>query len=186
MPAAEVYQKQVALLVKTIPIVASESCFALKGGTAINLFVRDLPRVSVDLDLTYLPVLERSQSLSAIDAALRRIAESIRARIPAVRVSHSVLAGEKFITKLVVKQHAAQSKSKSRRCCVAVFTCRLCGPYLPAWKQGSVSRKSRRSVWPTSSPARSLRLSTGSIREICSISEISLPTRASMMCYAKH
>ena len=36
--------------------VAAETCFPLKGGTAINLFVRDMPRLSVDIDLTYLPV----------------------------------------------------------------------------------------------------------------------------------
>jgi hypothetical protein len=40
------------LLVEVLPVVAGEPCFALKGGTAINLFVRDLPRLSVDIDLT--------------------------------------------------------------------------------------------------------------------------------------
>ena len=54
MPVDERYRRQVALLVRTLPFVAEERCFALKGGTAINLFVRDLPRVSVDIDLTYL------------------------------------------------------------------------------------------------------------------------------------
>ena len=47
MPAAEMYRRQAALLVRTIPLVAEERCFALKGGTAINLFVRDMPRLSV-------------------------------------------------------------------------------------------------------------------------------------------
>ena len=46
MPVDERYRRQVALLVRTLPFVAEERCFALKGGTAINLFVRDLPRVS--------------------------------------------------------------------------------------------------------------------------------------------
>ena len=44
------------LLIKTLPLVAAETAFALKGGTAINLFVRDMPRLSVDIDLTYVPV----------------------------------------------------------------------------------------------------------------------------------
>jgi hypothetical protein len=35
MPAAELYRRQAALLVKAIPLVAAETCFALKGGTAI-------------------------------------------------------------------------------------------------------------------------------------------------------
>ena len=50
MPAAEGYQTQVGLLVQTLPLVAAETAFALKGGTAINLFIRDLPRLSVDID----------------------------------------------------------------------------------------------------------------------------------------
>ena len=51
------YKKQVALLLSVLPEVAKESCFALHGGTAINLFVRDMPRLSVDIDLTYIPIL---------------------------------------------------------------------------------------------------------------------------------
>ena len=54
--AREDYAAQVALLVRVLPYVAKEEIFALKGGTAINLFYRDLPRLSVDIDLTYLPV----------------------------------------------------------------------------------------------------------------------------------
>ncbi len=49
---SDVYARQVRLLVRTLPLVFQEPCFALKGGTAINLFVRDLPRLSVDIDLT--------------------------------------------------------------------------------------------------------------------------------------
>lgn len=44
------FKPQVDLLLKVMPVVAREECFALKGGTAINLFVRDLPRLSVDID----------------------------------------------------------------------------------------------------------------------------------------
>ena len=51
--------------------------FALKGGTAINLFYRDLPRLSVDIDLTYLPVQERQASLTQIDETLTSIMEDI-------------------------------------------------------------------------------------------------------------
>src|ERR1039458_8471981 len=46
MAIADGYRKQVALLIRTIPFVATEHEFALKGGTAINLFVRDMPRLS--------------------------------------------------------------------------------------------------------------------------------------------
>ena len=49
MDAKNPYFDQVHLLVTLLPYVASQPCFALKGGTAINLFVRDLPRLSVDI-----------------------------------------------------------------------------------------------------------------------------------------
>jgi predicted nucleotidyltransferase component of viral defense system len=62
MAVSEEYRRQVALLVRAIPLVAEEEPFALKGGTAINLFFRDLPRLSVDLDLTYLRVEDRTAS----------------------------------------------------------------------------------------------------------------------------
>jgi type VI protein secretion system component VasA len=52
----KIYKKQVSLLLNVLPEVAKEKDFALHGGTAINLFVRDMPRLSVDIDLTYLPI----------------------------------------------------------------------------------------------------------------------------------
>ena len=57
------YLAQVRLLLGVLPAIARETAFALKGGTAINLFYRDLPRLSVDLDLTWLPVADRRSSL---------------------------------------------------------------------------------------------------------------------------
>lgn len=51
MTANTPYIEQVRLLVAVLPSVAKQTCFALKGGTAINLFVRNLPRLSVDIDL---------------------------------------------------------------------------------------------------------------------------------------
>ena len=79
--AREAYEAQVALLVRILPHVASENVFALKGGTAVNLFYRDLPRLSVDIDLTYLPIKERAESLDEINASMDRIAASIEAGI---------------------------------------------------------------------------------------------------------
>jgi predicted nucleotidyltransferase component of viral defense system len=82
MPFADIYRRQVALLIRLLPLVAEEKCFALKGGTAINLFVRDMPRLSVDIDLTYVPVQSYDASLAAIDAAMGRIAARIKEGIP--------------------------------------------------------------------------------------------------------
>jgi hypothetical protein len=61
-----VYYKQAELLLRILPIINTEVDFALKGGTAINFFVRDMPRLSVDIDLTYLPVGEREIALDGI------------------------------------------------------------------------------------------------------------------------
>jgi predicted nucleotidyltransferase component of viral defense system len=72
--ARERYVNQVRLLVDILPAVAAEEEFALKGGTAINLFYRELPRLSVDVDLTFLPIKDRAQSLAEINAAMDRIA----------------------------------------------------------------------------------------------------------------
>jgi hypothetical protein len=73
MPVNETYRGQLALLIWLLPQVAQEESFALKGGTAINLFIRDLPRLSVDIDLTYLPIKSYKDSLADIDAAMKRI-----------------------------------------------------------------------------------------------------------------
>lgn len=75
MDLRDSYARQVKLLMAALPHVAKESCFALKGGTAINLFVQDFPRLSVDIDL------------AAINDALKRITASLNGRpgITAIR-----------------------------------------------------------------------------------------------------
>jgi predicted nucleotidyltransferase component of viral defense system len=110
MPFSEVYRRQAALLVRMLPFIAQEECFALKGGTAINLFHRDMPRLSVDIDLTYLPVAPRPESLAAIDAAMRRIAETARVGSPAEHIIESPLRGEKTVTKLFARDGRVQVK----------------------------------------------------------------------------
>ncbi len=69
--------KQVHLLVKILPLVNRQKVFALKGGTAINLFIRNLPRLSVDIDLVYLPVNDREKALAEIQHCLKVLANDI-------------------------------------------------------------------------------------------------------------
>jgi len=109
MPANP-YQAQVQLLVRVLPLVAVEDCFALKGGTAINLFIRDMPRLSVDIDLAYLPVAGRAGSLAAIQAALLRIKAAIEAGIQGSIVTTATTAPENKIVKLMVSIPGAQIK----------------------------------------------------------------------------
>lgn len=110
MPLSERYRHQVALLIETLPFVAAERDFALKGGTAINLFVRDMPRLSVDIDLTYLPVAGRTESLAAIDAGMKRMAVAIGKGIPGVKVNEVVNRAEGIVTKLTLQRADAQIK----------------------------------------------------------------------------
>ena len=102
---ADRYMDQVALLVRAIPEIAPEADFALKGGTAINLFVRDLPRLSVDIDLVYLPVADREASLRAVSDGLDRVAERLEKR--GMKVERHVLADGK---RLIV--HSGQAAIK--------------------------------------------------------------------------
>ena len=71
------HYRQVKLLVQTLPHIAKVQQFALKGGTALNLFIHDLPRLSVDIDLTYIPVNQRETALKEIKDSLSKIASDI-------------------------------------------------------------------------------------------------------------
>ena len=82
------YIRQVTLLLKVLPEVSKERDFALHGGTAINLFIRNTPRLSVDIDLTYIPIEPRAVSLKKINIMLEKIKSRLQKVIPYVRVQH--------------------------------------------------------------------------------------------------
>lgn len=73
-----IYVQKVELLLRMIPIIAEYESFAIHGGTAINLFLKNLPRYSVDIDLTYIPLEDRRTSLAHIDAYLSSIADKAK------------------------------------------------------------------------------------------------------------
>ncbi len=110
MAFSAVYRRQVALLVRSIPFAAEEKIFALKGGTAINLFLRAMPRLSIDIDLVYLPVEERGVSLAAIEAAMLRIQSRIENAIPGARIDAARRGEEDFVTRLVIRAQGVQIK----------------------------------------------------------------------------
>lgn len=97
-------------MIQAIPAVADEECFALKGGTAINLFVRDMPRLSVDLDLVYLPLEPRDQALANIGAELERIAEKLHRQMPDCHVSLNRLSGTGPVARLLIEREHAVVK----------------------------------------------------------------------------
>ncbi|PWW03796.1 nucleotidyltransferase AbiEii toxin of type IV toxin-antitoxin system [Hoeflea marina] len=108
MPINETYRRQVALLLRILPFVAAEDCFALKGGTAINLFIRDMPRLSVDIDLMYLRVRSRVDSLAEIDTALKRVEAAVTKSIAGSQVTRTLTEGA--VTKLLVRADGVQIK----------------------------------------------------------------------------
>jgi predicted nucleotidyltransferase component of viral defense system len=101
------YFRQAELLVRVLPDIARETCFALKGGTAINLFVRDLPRLSVDIDLVYLPIENRIKSLASINDALNRIADRLEFSSLAYEVIRQI---EDKSKRLLVRSQGVQVK----------------------------------------------------------------------------
>src|ERR1700682_2346448 len=101
------YTDRVRLLVEILPVLAQEPRFALKGGTAINLFEHDLPRVSVDIDLAWLPVHDYAEDAKLIAEALEQLADMLRARPLQLQVQLS--AGEGAgVTRLVASRGRAR------------------------------------------------------------------------------
>ena len=99
------YKNQVALLLQVLPEVAKEKCFALHGGTAINLFIRDMPRLSVDIDLTYITIEDRNTSLQKINIALNNIKVGLKKILPQAEITL-----KKEVLKLQVTTAKAQIK----------------------------------------------------------------------------
>lgn len=82
----DIYRRKVELLLRILPFVTDEECFAIHGGTAINLFVKNLYRLSVDIDVTYIPIEDRNTSIDHINEALVRIANRVKRQFRDVRV----------------------------------------------------------------------------------------------------
>ncbi|CDG96203.1 conserved hypothetical protein [Xenorhabdus bovienii str. puntauvense] len=101
------YYRQVALLISALLVVASERCFALKGGTAINLFVRDFPRLSVDIDLVYVPLESRDVALANVRATLTRITGLLQQQ---VGVSAILQTNNHDEMRIIVSSQEAQIK----------------------------------------------------------------------------
>lgn len=83
---SSVYAQKVALLLRLLPLVMEEKVFAVHGGTAINLFLRNLPRYSVDIDLTYIPLADRKKSIDDINFHLKSISEKARKAFPGMHI----------------------------------------------------------------------------------------------------
>jgi predicted nucleotidyltransferase component of viral defense system len=104
----QAYLDVVRLLVRVAPVVFSVPGFALKGGSAINLFIRDLPRLSVDLDLVFTDhTVDRDQALATISSGVHTIAE--RAQAMGLQ-THVPLRQNRDEAKLLIRQGRIEVK----------------------------------------------------------------------------
>lgn len=104
----QIYLDTARLLTQVAPLVFVDDTFALKGGTAINLFIRDMPRLSVDLDLVFPDHgLPREQALVRIGEGLQQSSERLKARGFQTRLQAAVDAVE---TKLLVRRGPIEVK----------------------------------------------------------------------------
>ncbi|MBN1282884.1 MAG: nucleotidyl transferase AbiEii/AbiGii toxin family protein [Proteobacteria bacterium] len=102
--------KQAELVLRVLPHLHDEERFALKGGTALNFFVLDMPRLSVDIDLTFLPVTPRDEALQNISDALEKLADRIKRSMPDSKIERIKAKGEVRVTKLFVRREGALIK----------------------------------------------------------------------------
>ena len=109
MDRSSIYYRQVQLLMLVLPFVARRSCFALKGGTAINLFVREFPRLSVDIDLAYLPINSRDKALKDICETLDAIGVDLKGAFPDVELTEAYKSKSDAL-RLIVSRKGVQIK----------------------------------------------------------------------------
>ena len=102
------YVETVRLLLAATPDIFHAPCFALKGGTALNLFVQEMPRLSVDLDVVYAPhATGRDAALEEIAAAL----DATRNRLAANGITSELIStkdGDEV--KLLIRRDRSQVK----------------------------------------------------------------------------
>ena len=98
------------LLTQIAPLAFADKVFALKGGTAINLFVREMPRLSVDLDLVFVDHrLDREDALAKINEAIRNTVARLKKRGFQTYAASAAEAGE---TKLFVRRGNLEVKAE--------------------------------------------------------------------------
>lgn len=139
-----IYLETARLLTQVSPLIFSDDTFALKGGTAINLFVRDMPRLSVDLDLVFPDHrLERELALDRIHGAIREAADRLKKK---GFQTYTVAAPDAGETKLLVRRGGVEVKVEVN------FVMRgTVYPVRIGWLPGSASLKICRERWmPTS------------------------------------
>ena len=116
------FHQQADLLISVLPHMTKDTDFALHGGTAINFFVRDMPRLSVDIDLTYLRINSREETLGEISEQLKIVSGRISSNMRSIQIDKKTETN--IITKLFIKKQNAVVKIESNQVIRgALFTC---------------------------------------------------------------
>lgn len=103
------YYDQVELLLTVLPALNEVKDFALKGGTSINLFFRDMPRLSVDIDLALIKILDRNSSIKLIDSNLELFSKRVKQINPSLKITPKKLS-DGFMRSLLIENNKAQIK----------------------------------------------------------------------------
>jgi len=102
------YVATVRLLLEAAPDVFQSSRFAMKGGTALNLFVQDMPRLSVDIDVVFVAhKTGRETALAEIAAELAAIQRRFTSRGIGAEVVSSKTGDE---TKIIARRGREEVK----------------------------------------------------------------------------
>ena len=104
------YFDQAKLMLSVLPIVGQEEDFALKGGTALNFFHLNMPRLSVDIDLTFLPIKPRYETLKDITNSLGRISKKIKRLFPLCQIQKLKIRNTDYIYKLIINSNGTLVK----------------------------------------------------------------------------
>jgi predicted nucleotidyltransferase component of viral defense system len=93
----DTYKNQVALLIDILLEIAKEDNLALHGGTAINLFHLNMPRLSIDIDLTFVPFSDsRNEDLRKIKQSLASVKNRLKLILPHIHFEDEKRAEEEM------------------------------------------------------------------------------------------
>jgi len=111
-----IYRKQVELLLRILPSIMREEVFVLKGGTAINFFWRDYPRLSVDIDLAYIKIQQRDLSLLDISNRLESIKVRLERFFPGINIEFKKEQNKGLAYALIIRYEDATVKVEVNTC----------------------------------------------------------------------
>ena len=110
MSYSQKYIDQVTLLLKVLPLLRGQSVFSVKGGTAINFFEHDMPRLSVDIDLAFTQMQDRASSIEKMQQTLKTLASQINKRFPDILIKKKFSADNKYIVRLFIHHNRTMIK----------------------------------------------------------------------------